>query len=52
LTTRNVVVIANRDTDLGLLPADQARAEARVIANEEGKPLTLRDPVTERCWAL
>ena len=40
------MVIANRDTDLGHVPADQ-KAEARVIANEEGKPVTLHDPVTD-----
>jgi nucleotide-binding universal stress UspA family protein len=45
--TRNVVALATIDHDFGHVPADTAKEEAKTIANEEGKPVTLRDPVTD-----
>jgi hypothetical protein len=45
--TRNVIALATADTEFGHVPADTAKEEAKTIANEEGKAVTLRDPVTD-----
>ena len=47
LTRKAVIALATADTDFGHVRADKAKAEAKDIANEEGKPVTLRDPVTD-----
>ena len=41
------VILATDDTEFGHAPADKAKAEAQALANEQGKPVTLRDPVTD-----
>jgi hypothetical protein len=45
--TRNVIALATADTEFGHVPADTAKEEAKTIANEERKAVTLRDPVTD-----
>jgi hypothetical protein len=30
------------------VPASKAKAEAQALANEQGKPVTLRDPITDK----
>jgi nucleotide-binding universal stress UspA family protein len=45
--TRNVIALATADTEFGHVPADTAKEEAKTIANEEGKAVTLRHPVTD-----
>jgi hypothetical protein len=46
--TKAVIALASPDTDFGHVPADKAKAEAQALANEQGKPVTLRDPVTDK----
>ena len=41
------LLLATADTDLGLVPAPQAKRRARQAANEIGKPVTVRDPLTD-----
>jgi hypothetical protein len=49
---RNIIIaLATADTDFGHVPAEMAKAEAMIIANEEGKAVTLRDPVTDEVLA-
>jgi hypothetical protein len=45
--TRNVIALATADTEFGHVPADTAKEEAKTIANDEGKAVTLRHPVTD-----
>jgi hypothetical protein len=42
------VLLATADHEFGNVPAAKAAAEAQALANEEGKPVTLRDPVTDK----
>lgn len=42
------VMLATEDKDLGLVPAKTAKVEAQKAANEEGKPVTMRDPTTDK----
>ncbi|WP_208821399.1 hypothetical protein [Bradyrhizobium neotropicale] len=44
----NTVTLATDDKEFGQVPADKAKAEAQALANEQGKPVTLRDPVTDK----
>jgi hypothetical protein len=38
---RNIIIaLATADTDFGHVPAEMAKAEAMIIANEEGKAVT------------
>jgi len=41
------VVIATKTEDLGIVPADQARALAQEAANEGRTTVTIRDAVTD-----
>jgi hypothetical protein len=47
MTIKAVIALVSESTDFGHVPADTARAEAQALANEQGKPVTLRDPVTD-----
>jgi len=51
MMTKAVIALASENTDYGHVPAAVAEAEAQTIANEDGKPVTLRDPVTDRVLA-
>jgi hypothetical protein len=42
------IALATIDNDFGHVPAETAKAEAQTLANEEGKTVTLRDPVTDK----
>jgi hypothetical protein len=42
------VLLTVGDTDAGEVPANKAKAEAQALANEEGKVVTLRNPVTDK----
>jgi len=44
----NTVVLATADKDLGAVPAKDATKHAQEHANETGKPVTVRDPVTDK----
>jgi hypothetical protein len=44
----NTVTLATDDTEFGQVPANKAKAEAQALANEQGKQITLRDPVTDK----
>jgi integrase len=46
--TEKQFMLATADGDLGLVPASKAQAEAAKLAAEEGKNVTVRDPVTDR----
>jgi hypothetical protein len=45
------VLLATADTDLGLVPASTAKAEAEKIASATGKTVTVRDPVSDKVIA-
>jgi hypothetical protein len=45
------VMLANQDTDFGLVPAKKAKARALALANEEGIAITLRDPISDKVIA-
>jgi integrase len=47
-----VLMLATADADIGLVPAATARKEAQKLADQERKPIMLRDPVTDRPLAL
>lgn len=51
LTTTTMIALATADIDYGHVAADRAEAEAQGLANEEGKPVTLRDPITDQVLA-
>jgi hypothetical protein len=42
------VLLATRDADLGLVPADKALEHAQELADEEGKVVYLRHPETDK----
>jgi hypothetical protein len=42
------VLLATSITELGLVPADKAKASAQEAANDEGLIITIRDPVTDK----
>jgi hypothetical protein len=44
----NTVTLATDDTEFGQVPANKAKAEAQALANEQGKPVTMRDPLTDK----
>ena len=48
---KDVIALATPDKDFGHVPAHKAEAEAKALANEIGKPVTLRDPVTDKVLA-
>ena len=45
------VLLATADTELGLVPSKTASAQAQKAANEEGKSVTVRHPVTDKVLA-
>ena len=48
-----IVMLANPDGDLGLgeMPMEKAKAEAQSLANLEGRPITLRHPISDKVLA-
>src|SRR5262245_15468276 len=47
----NTVLLATADNDLGMVPAKTAGKAAQKAANEEGKAVTVRHPVTDKVIA-
>jgi hypothetical protein len=47
-TPDKTVLLACEDHDFGEAAADRAQAEAKALANEEGKPVYMRDPLTDK----
>jgi hypothetical protein len=48
---KEVIALATTDTDFSHVLAETAKAEAQALANVESKPITLRDPVTDKVLA-
>jgi hypothetical protein len=46
--TLTCVMLATRDADLGLVPADKAMEHAQELADEEGAVVYLRHPETDK----
>lgn len=44
----NAVLLTTTDGDLGVVPASKAKLEAKKIANQTGKPVSVRDPITDK----
>jgi hypothetical protein len=51
MTIKAVIALASESTDHGHVPAAVAKAEAQALADQEGKPVTLRDPITDEVLA-
>jgi hypothetical protein len=47
-TPDKTILLACEDHDFGEVAADRAQAEAKALANEEGKPVYMRDPLTDK----
>lgn len=45
--SKNSVALATTDKDLGVVPAATATKRAQAVANELGKAVTVRHPVTD-----
>jgi hypothetical protein len=48
---RKLLLLATPDSDLGLVPADQAKRRAKEAANETDQPISVRDPLTDEVLA-
>lgn len=48
LQTGKTLLLACEDHDFGEVAASKAKVEAQTLANQEGKPVYVRDPLTDK----